>query len=350
MVKNYRRAVQVMVVGLLVGLGINVAWVRGAEGPVTPGANIGVTADNGRLVVYSYVTSGTVGPVTPLANLGLKADNGRLSVVVAGGTMTPDTICLDATNQDACISRLGVGSLAVTHTAIATTSADGWTLQNTTAATSGVPIQYSPALHFTGHVWNTTVTAADNYAELKQELRPISSAAPSSSLYFSIRNSASGSGSFTDKMDINFSSSVSGLYFATSPITCLSNIGNEGSTLGYCIDNAVASNRLFTSDYRGISFRSYDTTNAYQNQVSLTGSNLAPNFLMRDTVHLGFVSGDPSTASIDWNIGWVSTHLATLGATDDIRVPNQKSSSGTRYVCIDTNGKLISSAAVCAGT
>ena len=39
-----------------------------------------------------------------------------------------------------------------------------------------------------------------------------------------------------------------------------------------------------------------------------------------------------------------------MGASNNIRIPVQKSASGVRYVCIDTNGQLTSQAAVCVGT
>lgn len=37
-------------------------------------------------------------------------------------------------------------------------------------------------------------------------------------------------------------------------------------------------------------------------------------------------------------------------ATADLQIGNIKSSTGQRYVCVDTNGKLVSSAAACVGT
>jgi len=40
----------------------------------------------------------------------------------------------------------------------------------------------------------------------------------------------------------------------------------------------------------------------------------------------------------------------TLGATIDLIDPNQKAATGQRFVCIDTNGKMISAAAACVGT
>ncbi|HKS72061.1 MAG TPA: hypothetical protein VJQ82_02620 [Terriglobales bacterium] len=41
---------------------------------------------------------------------------------------------------------------------------------------------------------------------------------------------------------------------------------------------------------------------------------------------------------------------ASGGATADLEIGNQKSATGQRFVCIDTNGKLVSSASACVGT
>jgi len=57
------------------------------------------------------------------------------------------------------------------------------------------------------------------------------------------------------------------------------------------------------------------------------------------------VTGDNGTNTIH------DKHAKTSSFGDqDILIPNQKSSSGTRYVCVDTNGKLTSSAVACSGT
>jgi len=40
----------------------------------------------------------------------------------------------------------------------------------------------------------------------------------------------------------------------------------------------------------------------------------------------------------------------TLGATIDLIDPNQKATSGQRFACLDTNGKLVSSPSACVGT
>src|SRR5947207_9032220 len=54
------------------------------------------------------------------------------------------------------------GSYTQTLTALGTTSTDGVVLANSTAATAGVPVQYSPRIRLRSNVWNTTATAATN--------------------------------------------------------------------------------------------------------------------------------------------------------------------------------------------
>jgi len=96
------------------------------------------------------------------------------------------------------------GALISFRPGIATTSTTGLQLANTTASTSGVTVQYSPRVLFTGHAWNTTVTQADNYLEAINELRPASSGTPTSTLAWGFRRSTDGAtGSFTDGMTLS---------------------------------------------------------------------------------------------------------------------------------------------------
>lgn len=99
-------------------------------------------------------------------------------------------------------TNLSSGLLTETTTALATTSTDGIIAQNTTASTAGVPVQYSPRIRWVSHAWNTTSTAADNYLEATEELRPISGSTPSAYLAWATRLSTAGSGSFTDVLRV----------------------------------------------------------------------------------------------------------------------------------------------------
>jgi len=67
----------------------------------------------------------------------------------------------------------------ITKDAIAVTATDGLVLQNTTAATAGIPVQQGPDLRIRSQVWNTTATAATNTDDWILRSVPISGATPS---------------------------------------------------------------------------------------------------------------------------------------------------------------------------
>ena len=88
-------------------------------------------------------------------------------------------------------------ALFAAQASLATATATGFGLINSTASTAGVPVQVSPSLNFRGHVWNTTATAADNFADWQIYAQPVSGATPSTNLIFGSRISTAGSGAFT---------------------------------------------------------------------------------------------------------------------------------------------------------
>ena len=81
-------------------------------------------------------------------------------------------------------SSTGNFSGTLTKNALATTSTDGLTIQNATAATAAVPVQTSPRLRFRSNVWNTTATAANNTDDWWMESLPVSGTTPSGTLRF----------------------------------------------------------------------------------------------------------------------------------------------------------------------
>lgn len=82
---------------------------------------------------------------------------------------------------------------------IAATPTDGLILSNTTAATSGVPVQEAPALHFSGNVWNTTAVAANNTSDGRVVFLPVSGTTPSNK--FSWQTSLNGA-SYVEGMSL----------------------------------------------------------------------------------------------------------------------------------------------------
>ena len=92
-------------------------------------------------------------------------------------------------------------ALTTTLNALTTTSTLGFALQNTTASTAGAVAQQSPGFDLIGHVWNTTVTAADNTARFRQELQVTSGTAPFGTLVWK-SSVDTGAASFTNRMTL----------------------------------------------------------------------------------------------------------------------------------------------------
>lgn len=86
---------------------------------------------------------------------------------------------------------------------LATTTADGWIVENTTAATSGVPVQVSPSFTRIGTARKTNTTAASHIVKVRDYLLPVSGAASVSGLW-KVQSSINGV-SFTDMFTVDTS-------------------------------------------------------------------------------------------------------------------------------------------------
>ena len=73
---------------------------------------------------------------------------------------------------------------AINKTDIQTTSTDGVLIENTTPATSVVPVQMSPRTNWLAQVWNTTATAVSQTMSFIAEVLPTSGATPTGVLRF----------------------------------------------------------------------------------------------------------------------------------------------------------------------
>lgn len=109
------------------------------------------------------------------------------------------------------------GAIFTNKAGIGATSGDGVVMQNTFAATSGVPVQYSTRVRQTGTAWNTTTTTS-NTMDVIQELRPVTGAVPSSKLVWAFQNIAVGG--YFDKLSLS-NTGVLGLYGNTSGIVSI---------------------------------------------------------------------------------------------------------------------------------
>lgn len=110
-------------IGVIITLCVGVLIVVGAQTPLTPLFNLrGRTDSNGAVSASAAVAVGPYTPLTALANLRGRTDSsGNLLVTIAGGTEDPDTICLDAANQDTCLYRVSASLLRVATSSAGTT-------------------------------------------------------------------------------------------------------------------------------------------------------------------------------------------------------------------------------------
>lgn len=168
----------------------------------------------------------------------ISAGSGGTTQFVGSPTPTSDSLSYSLGALTLRWNNLFLGGTAyVNRTALGTTSTTGLQLANTTATTgASTGAQYSPRILFTGHAWNTTPTAADNYLEAIQELRPTSNVAtPTSTLAWGFRRSTDGAtGSFTDAMTLTsagqlttISNTISKYYETSEGMTIWS--GNFGA-------------------------------------------------------------------------------------------------------------------------
>ena len=114
---------------------------------------------------------------------------------------------------------------------IQTTATDVLKLWNNNASTSGVTVQYSPALHWTGHAWNTGGTPADNATDIRAYVRPTSGNPPT--FDWVLRKSING-GAYSDIFAVNDSSVATATIF-------------DGTT-GFRVNGGAASGNVLRGD------------------------------------------------------------------------------------------------------
>ncbi len=169
--------------------------------------NAQVTSVTGTSPIAS---SGGVTPAISIANaaadgatLGAAAFNATNFSAAAGVVNTIQGISTAATPQ---FARLGLGAAAdataplnVVLTGLATTSTAGSLLKNTTAATSGVPVQRSPGFNLSGTGYDTGTTTSKT-GVIRYELRPVSANPTTATAFWRIDP---GTGTLTDRMSLS---------------------------------------------------------------------------------------------------------------------------------------------------
>lgn len=125
----------------------------------------------------SVLSSGGVTQIVAGTNVTLSPAGGTGIVTVnatgGGGSGTVTSVATDSSLTGGPVTTTGTLGLNLAHSnaftakqtislaSLAATTADGFVMQNPTAATSGAQAQVSPAMRFTGHNWNTGAGTAD---------------------------------------------------------------------------------------------------------------------------------------------------------------------------------------------
>lgn len=113
----------------------------------------------------------------------------------------PTSVFLDLAN-----AQQFTGPVIINVNGIATTSTDGLSLINGTAATASVTVQRSPALLFSGSAWNSVGLASETDT-WRMEERPVSVAGTTTSALFFSRSIAGGA--YSDIANINSGGTLS---------------------------------------------------------------------------------------------------------------------------------------------
>lgn len=265
----------------------------------------------------TWATAGGASYATPTASVGLTAIAGSASTGIRSD---------GAPALDQQIIPIWTGTHTFQKNAIATTSTNSILLNNATLATSGVPIQYAPNLLFASTVWNTTATAAVNYLQVKEEMRPTSGTVPTGTVFWSTSLSTSTTPTFTDRMSLN---STTGLSILTGLLTI------NGGVSSKVIDVSSVNNAYiaFQSNYAiGVSgsgtsffFANNGTHNFDVNTTGNTsfGSSSPLSTSSWVTITAGttavaplrLISGTNTTAAVSGNIEYNGTNLFYTDAT-----------------------------------
>jgi len=142
-------------------------------------------------------TSQNIATLSNLTSNGPVYTSGGVGTLNTGTTTGSGTVYVLATSPTISTTLQVNGSLTVQRTNIATTSADGPMLNNNQAATSGVPVQYSPRIRWSGFAWTG---AASQQADWIMENEPVNGTSPITSNL--VIKSQINSGGYTSRFSI----------------------------------------------------------------------------------------------------------------------------------------------------
>ncbi len=268
----------------------DISHVGGFGGIKEVVAGTGITVNNSNLgypVVSASGSGDVVGPSSATDNAVARFDTTTGKLIQNSG------VIIDDSNNVT-----GVLSEKITSNAIGTANTIGLTLENTTNATGGVPMQASPGQIFLGKYWTGSVTAT---SEFLWQNRPQSSYDGHLFLYHRVNG-----GSYTRILDIiastgdiTFGGNITGIgqasagiFNATNYITSSGDVISTGGnlsiygsgTIGTTLTvgtNIVAKTYTYASVYdNGTQSGNFtvDWNNGSKQKVTISGTNLQMSF------------------------------------------------------------------------
>ena len=189
-----------------------------------------LTDANEYLIAVGAAQTTPISQPTTFSNTRLRTDaNGYLVVVISGGTIS-SAVVINLTN-------------------LVTTSTNGLSLVNTTAATNAVPVQVSPRIRLRGNAYNSVSTLSETQDWVIEQIPATAAGATTSVLWFA--NSINGGalsyvasitngGSFTTIQDFNAGAArfigFTGRSYFNSPANGQMNLTNNAVSSGVGFD------------------------------------------------------------------------------------------------------------------
>ncbi len=222
----------------------------------------------------------------------------------------------------------------LSNNGLGTSPAGGYIAQNTTAAAASAQ-QYSPPVTWIGQGWKTTATAASQTVRWDSYVVPIQgAAAPTGKLLFLPTINASPVGTGIELCSSN-ANNIAKLGFNND--SCSVGFSNAATNminvvLGFASTGNFSGNGYLSSLGSGLMFAAGAASTNTTGDVSLD----------RDAIGvIGVYNGTaPGTTSANYR----DLH------SRDITLEGEKATTGQRFACLDTNGKIVSSATACVGT
>lgn len=213
------------------------------------------------------------------------------------------------------------GAINALRPSLATTSTDGNTCQNATAAVVGTQVQYSPRQRWTGAAWNTTSLASETN-DCICELRPSTGNPTTATLWWSFQVAGGG---YVDRMAITAGGTfqVIGAVSVSSAITSTGSVirTQRGGLTTTSTDGVVAENTTASTSGAPVQYSSRSrwtgtawNTTALASQVADWICEIQP------------VSANPITSNLIWsaqqNVGGYTSRM-TLTSIGGLTISDQ---------------------------